>query len=255
MLLAQIPETFETYFEPFVGSARLFFALQPRKALLSDLNRELIRTYSALKRNVDEVYRLASVIPRDELTYYRIRKELPSPKPELVAAAHFIYLNRQCFNGVYRTNRAGNFNVPIGKRVGEFPSAEKFQICASSLRKARLMAGDFEEVLQRVKSRDFVYLDPPYAKARGRFRGEYGYNSFTELDILRLQRVLDRLDASGAKFLLSYSDCSEIRLLKEKWDSRCLLVRRQVAGFDEHRGLKREVLIANYALRSVRGSK
>jgi DNA adenine methylase len=251
ILLAQIPDQYGTYFEPFVGSARFFFALNPVKAVLSDLNKELISTYRTLRRYPTQVYQLASSMPCDDVSYYRIRDQHNPDSGNIANAARFIYLNRYCFNGVYRTNRAGHFNVPRGKRVGQFPPLEAFEGCASSLHSAKLLAGDFEAALKLAKDGDFVYLDPPYAKSRGRFRGEYGYKSFTGSDVGRLLESLNVLDKNRVKFLLSYSFCSEIRPAIEKWYSKTLLVKRQVAGFSRHRGNKREVLIANFQFRAL----
>jgi DNA adenine methylase len=250
VLLGQVPETFETYLEPFVGSARLFFALKPKRAILGDFNKDLISTYRTIKSRPKEVHSQASEMPDDEDFYYNLRDNPDSKGNHVYRAARFTYLNRYCFNGVYRTNLSGKFNVPRGTGSGHFPSLDSFLTCAATLRGTRLVAGDFEQVLALACKGDFVYLDPPYAKTTGRFRGEYGHGSFSASDVTRLVASLEQLNEKGARFLLSYCLCPEIRPALERWTSRTLLVKRHVAGFSKHRKKKREVLIANFPLTS-----
>jgi DNA adenine methylase len=166
---------------------------------------------------------------------------------ELDRAARFVYLNRNCFNGVYRTNQDGDFNVPRGKRVGVLPPQRQFVRCANALRRATLISGDFESAIEFANAGDFVYLDPPYAKEGSRRRGEYGCESFDTSDLARLARSLREIDKRKATFLLSYADCAEIQPIKTAWESRTVLVRRHVAGFQRHRATVREVLVSNRA--------
>jgi DNA adenine methylase len=119
-------------------------------------------------------------------------------------AARFVYLNRHCLNGVYRTNRSGNFNVPRGRDTGTLPPLQVFKDSASALQRASLRAGDFESVLNGTRAGDFVYLDPPYSKADERYSGEYGYGAFSSTDFGRLLAQLERINELGATFLLSY---------------------------------------------------
>jgi DNA adenine methylase len=248
-LMSQVPTKYSRYVEPFAGSACLFFALRPAKAVLGDCNAELIRAYSTIRRHPWLVHAAASSWPVTQDFYYKIRDSVVTVTSPITAAARFAYLNRYCFNGVFRTNRAGQFNVPMGTGMGEFPSASTFYRCSIALRSAELRDKDFRSTLRNVGRNDFVYLDPPYAKEKGRFRGEYGYGTFTVADIDCLLECLEQIDRRGAAFLLSYSHCREIRPALAKWSHRSLLVRRHVAGFAQDRGRVREVLIANYALR------
>jgi DNA adenine methylase len=187
-------------------------------------------------------------MPLTDDFYYALRNEDPKNLAQIDAAARFIYLNRNCFNGVYRTNRAGQFNVPKGSRVGDIPSEGHFMRCAIALRKATLLSGDFEMNLHLIKKGDFVYLDPPYAKEGSRHRGEYGYASFNTTDIARLNNYLAAIDSIGATFLLSYAMCKEIKPITRSWNTRSILVKRHVAGFSDKRALVREVLISNRRL-------
>ena len=145
--------------------------------------------------------------------------------------------------------------MPLLSGAGSFPPLESFMRCASSLRRARILTGDFENVLALAQSGDFVYLDPPYAKTNGRFRGEYGYQSFADSDMTRLLIALEQLDTRGVKFLLSYSYCDATQPALYKWDSKTFFVKGQVAGFTKQRTRRREVLVAIFHLRQSLASK
>lgn len=254
-LLRHIPPTFDRYVEPFSGSACLFFALRPQCAILSDLNEELMETYRVVRAHPKLVYDAVDAMPRTKKFYYSLRDSCGHDLDVVARAARFVYLNRNCFNGVYRTNRKGEFNVPRGKRSGDLPSKSNFLRCAIALRRADLMHGDFADVVARVERGDFVYLDPPYAKRGSRRRGEYGYESFDVPDLERLAKCLRLIDRRGATFLLSYAWCREIRDLASNWHTRTLFVRRHVAGFQKHRGLVREILVSNAHLCSAKTPK
>lgn len=247
-LMSCVPPKYSRYIEPFAGSACLFFALHPSDAVLGDRNAELISAYSTIRSHPRRVHNAATRWPVARDFYYELRDGVQVCASPIIAAARFSYLNRYCFNGVFRTNRAGRFNVPLGTGTGGFPSASQFYRCSIALRNAVLRPGDFARCLDGVEKDDFVYLDPPYAKRRGRFRGEYGYGAFAVGDIKRLLRVLHLIDQRGAKFLLSYCYCEEIRPALVEWHCRALLVRRHVAGFARDRRRVKEVLIANYSL-------
>jgi DNA adenine methylase len=245
-LMSLAPTEFKRYIEPFAGSACLFFALRPSCAVLGDTNEELMQTYSTIRSHPRLVARLALTLRNSERQYYRVRRSVLEPRQMIARAARFTYLNRYCFNGVYRTNRHGHFNVPRGTSTGQMPGEAAFYRAAVKLRNTELRATDFQECLADVASGDFVYLDPPYAVGERPTYGEYGYRCFGTCDLERLVATLERLDRMGAKFLLSYADHSVVRALKRRWHCRTLLVRRHVAGFSEDRVRVRELLIANY---------
>jgi DNA adenine methylase len=188
--LLPILQTFWTkkhkrYVEPFAGSACLFFAVNPPRAILGDLNRELIATYIEVKYRIGAVLKeLKALRPEDREEYKRLRGIEISTMTPPARAARFIYLNRYCFNGIYRTNLAGQFNVPYsGVRCGNVPTDEIFQKCSSRLRRARFVSGDFERVLRHAEKGDLVYMDPPFAvRARRVFR-QYDPRTFTSDDI------------------------------------------------------------------------
>lgn len=235
------------YIEPFAGSGALFFHLQPKKALLNDINVDLINTYGVLAKQPEDVHRIVSAMPSDEVYYYKVRAWDPSSLSDIDRAARFIYLNRYCFNGIYRTNRKGDFNVPYGaKKAGALPSLQKFLAAASLLRRARFSSLDFEKFLDASVSRDdFVYLDPPYAVANRRVFRQYDPNTFGTEDVDRLSSLLELINKRKASFVVSYAYSAEIKPLLKRWRSKRVMAQRNVAGFTEHRRKAVEVVITN----------
>lgn len=233
-------DTFSRYVEPFAGSAILFFNLNPARALLGDINKELISTFKTVRDHPTQVHKTLKAIPKGPIHYKRVRKE------NLERAARFIYLNRFCFNGLYRTNLKGEFNVPYGgKRSGSIPTQEHLIGSARHLKRATLFCGDFQETLSKVRRGDFVYLDPPYAVSNRRIFTEYGEKPFTVPDIEVLGKLLSRIDRKGAKFVLSYADCSEARKAFVQWKTKRVLTRRSVAGFHGARRNAYELCVTN----------
>ncbi|HEY6764029.1 MAG TPA: Dam family site-specific DNA-(adenine-N6)-methyltransferase [Candidatus Sulfotelmatobacter sp.] len=235
------------YIEPFAGSACLFFAIKPPRAILGDLNSELIATYVEVK------YRIASVLkelkmlkPESKREYKRLRSIDISTLTPGARAARFIYLNRYCFNGIYRTNMLGQFNVPYsGDRCGNVPKDEAFRECSGRLRNARLVNGDFEKVLKHAVKGDLVYMDPPYAVRAQRIFREYDPSTFTHTDITRLRGWMEKLSAAGINFVVSYAESDEADVLRKGFTYEVVTVRRHIAGFAAHRALSNELLITN----------
>lgn len=246
-LVARRPPGTWRYVEPFVGSACLFFALAPERAVLGDLNRELIFTYRVLREQPDAVAERVHAWGSDSETYYQVRSQESTTLGDVDAAARFIYLNRLCFNGVYRTNRLGQFNVPYGRRPGAIPGRERFAACARMLRHAELRAGDFESTVAGAGAGDFVYLDPPYSRALSDAYGVYGYGSFDGADLDRLLVCLADLDNRGACVLLSYTQHPRLAELGKQWRIDEVAVSSQVGGVAASRTTRHEVLVANYS--------
>jgi DNA adenine methylase len=169
----------------------------------------------------------------------------PDSLDQETRALRFLYLNRNCFNGIYRTNMKGEFNVPMGTRAGEYFSKEDLLNCSDALQRTVLVIGDFEKTLKRVRAGDFVYLDPPYAVNSRRIFREYGRKTFGVTDIARLSKCLRTIVKRGADFLVSYADCAEARALTLEWHSIRLPTRRHVAGFSGHRRVAYEWFISN----------
>jgi DNA adenine methylase len=236
------------YIEPFAGSAVLFFRLLPPTAVLSDKNEELIRTLTAVRDRPEDVYaELARLRPIKHI-YYSVRARNPATMNLVSRAARFLFLNRYCFNGLYRTNERGEFNVPFAgtTKVGRFPPFADFIRSAEALQAATIRACDFGTTLKSVRKGDFVYLDPPFAVESRRVFREYGARLFANQDLTRLERHLETIHAKGATFLLSYADCPEARQHFSNWKMERLRVRRHVAGFSGARRNAFELLFSNH---------
>jgi DNA adenine methylase len=245
-LMTNAPASYGRYIEAFAGSACLLFALHPKSAVLNDINEQLIESYTVLRDHPRLLARGVHSLPSTKKEYYRQRSLDASALTPLDRAIRFIYLNRNCFNGVYRTNRQGVFNVPRGKKTGSTPREQDFYRCSVALRYTDLRALDFEGCLADVKKSDFVYLDPPYSTSPRPRYGEYGYASFQPIDVARLVGVLRRLDSLGAYFLLSYAGGRSVQRSFTEWNCQSIRVRRHVAGFVDHRTVVDEILVSNY---------
>jgi len=198
-----VPERFGTYYEPFFGAGALFFALRPTTAVLSDKNRELMDCYRAVREEYSEVETHLRAFPRSRDGYYRVRASRPSGGAE--QAARLIYLTTLAFNGVYRVNQRGEFNVPYGGR--EYPglgTAGSLAAHAQALSSADILDGDFATIVASARSGDFVYLDPPYTVAHSN-NGFLRYNEaiFSWQDQERLAAVASDLDERGCTVIVS----------------------------------------------------
>jgi len=234
------------YLEPFAGSSCLFFSLNPPKAILGDVNADLISTYLEVKYRPDALIRELAKLRRGKQHYKKLRSISPAELVRSARAARFIYLNRYCFNGLYRTNLKGEFNVPYGgKKSGNLPSADVLKLCSKRLRRTRLMKGDFERVLQQARTGDFVYLDPPFAVRSRRVFSEYHPDSFRDDDIARLRKWMQKLDRKGISFLVSYAESAEAHVLAAGFACRRISVKRNIAGFAGDRSNSIETLISN----------
>lgn len=237
------------YVEPFAGSASLFFDLEPRRALLGDLNGELIGMYRALRREPSAVLSYLRGMPLGKLAYYRIRAIPPDRLSSVARAARFLYLNRCCFNGLYRTNKKGLFNVPYGPpKSGKRTSEHLVLRAAALLRRARFIHGDFETILASVSPGDLVYLDPPYAISKRRVFAEYGPSSFSTIDLDRLSQALSMLHSKGITFVITYADSPEARRMLKQWGSKRIWTRRNISGFAASRRGSYELLATNSAV-------
>lgn len=243
-----LPSSHGRYLEVFAGSACLFFYLAPERAVLADNNVELIRFYKTISQHPLAVYRRFSGISRNPKTYYEIRAKWFAERDPIKRAALFLYLNRNCFNGIYRTNSSGLFNVPFAKdRVQKYPTYDNVKDATNLLKRSTLYSADFEHVcVHHVRKNDFVYLDPPYYVPSKRVFREYSSEPFNLPDFKRLESTLRKIDRKGAQFLLSYPDCAEASRISKNWNSHRITVRRTIAGNVESRRRARELLIFNY---------
>lgn len=234
------------YVEPFAGSAALFFNLSPEKAILGDINEELIETYRQVQVNPTRVVSGLSQFRKSKNVYLHLRSVNPKTLSPHVRAARFIYLNRFCFNGLYRTNKKGQFNVPYsGDRTGSIPSAEFLHNCSLKLNGVRLIAGDFGKTLSYARKGDFVYMDPPFNIKSKRVFNEYDARLFNQNTLQRLRKWLLVLDNQDIPFLVSYADSDEATFLAHGFFTRKVYVRRNIAGFSGNRRKDIEILIFN----------
>ncbi len=248
-LLDAVPRKFNRYVEPFAGSACLFFAISPCRAVLADINEDLINAFKMLQCRVEDVVTELSRFRCNKEEYYEVRSESSATLSGAEKAARFIYLNRFCFNGLYRTNKHGLFNVPYGGlKAGSLPSADLLRSCAAALRRADVISTSFEHTLEAARCGDFVYLDPPYSISSRRVFNEYSHFSFGKNELTRLREHLVRMDKLNIFFLISYGLSREALELARGFFSRQLVVQRQIAGFANDRRRSRELLITNYRL-------
>jgi DNA adenine methylase len=246
ILTELISDDFQRYVEPFAGSACVFFELLPDKALLGDINAELMHTYVEVKYRVDDVIKQLAQWRKSKKRYFELRATDPEFFPAAARAARFIYLNRCCFNGLYRTNRQGRFNVPYGgKRSGKIPSADILRAASRALKNACLATADFTTSLKQVKRGDFVYMDPPFSITSHRMFNEYDASVFQTAQLEQLREEMEKLSHRKIKFLVSYADSAEARFLYRGFKSKTVTVRRNISGFAATRAQSRELLIWN----------
>ena len=234
------------YVEPFAGSAALFCSIEAKRAVLGDMNGELISMYETVRDHPNRVANALHRWPGEKDEYYEVRATLPESLAPEVRAARFLYLNRWCFNGIYRTNKLGRFNVPFGgSRVGPSVTREDLVRFSKLIRRTLLVPGDFSETLTHVEPGDFVYLDPPYSIHGVRVFNEYVLRGFGASDLQRLRLHLENLHSMQCRFLVSYADCEEGRALGQGFKIDVVEVTRNVGGFRSRRRKAREILIHN----------
>lgn len=236
------------YFEPFLGGGAVFFFLQPASAFLSDLNEELINAFKVVRDDVEELI-LSLYKHRNEAEYYyRVRALDPHHLDPVERASRFIYLNKTCYNGLYRVNRKGQFNVPFGRyREPRIVDPEGLRAASLALQGTRLWVSDFAAALAKVGAGDFVYLDPPYhpLSPTASFTS-YTSTDFGESDQRRLSELYKELDHRGALLMLSNSDTSLIHRLYDGFLFIKIQARRAISCRADRRGPITELLILNY---------
>jgi len=240
------PDKYNSYIEPFLGSGVFFLQQKNKQALLSDYNEHLMQAYIQVRDNPKRLWNRCISIQSTESTYYEIRSIDPLSLGKIDRAARFIYLNRYCFNGVYRTNQSGGFNVSRGKGNLGIPSWEIFKAFSLKLQDCQLECVDFEESINRANDGDFIYLDPPYIDLSKRNRGEYGVGSFKHHDLIRLASAAHRASERGCKVLISYRDCDFMKDLFSSWRLFPLEVSRSVSSSTSSRGKASEIFLASY---------
>ncbi|MGI6525045.1 MAG: DNA adenine methylase [Bdellovibrionota bacterium] len=246
------PSNFNRYFEPFVGGGALFFELQPKNAYLSDINGELINAYTAVRDNCKKLCQALKKHKGGEEYYYEIRNADRRPSynrwHSVSKASRLIYLNKNCYNGLYRVNSLGQFNVPFGRyKNPKWLDEDNLQACSIALKDTHLKVASFESVLKKAEKGDFVYFDPPYAplSATSNFT-TYNPNGFGQDEQLRLRDVCVELDKRGVKWMLSNSAAPLIMELYKGFNIYKVKAARVINSKGSGRGKITEVLITNY---------
>lgn len=236
---------YERYIEPFLGSGAVFFHLAPTKAILADSNKELIEAYQVIKDDWKSVKKELGKHHRNHSKnyYYAVRKS--NPRTPHTRAARFIYLNRTCWNGLYRVNLNGEFNVPLGTKTAVILESDDFEATAALLKNADLRAGDFENIINLAGPGDLVFVDPPYT-VKHNLNGFIKYNEtlFTWKDQVRLRDSIVRAKKRGAAVLLTNAYHGSVRRLYQDIGIHHRLKRNSVlAASSDKRKLCEELLV------------
>ncbi|MBK7956449.1 MAG: Dam family site-specific DNA-(adenine-N6)-methyltransferase [Candidatus Accumulibacter sp.] len=245
-LLRLAPANFCQYVEPFAGSACLFFALKPKQAVLGDINAQVIDVYRAVHSDPHGVADALDSIPHTAEAYYQMRSINPSDLNLTQRAARIIFLMKACFNGVYRTNLRGEFNVPMGDRVYALPSRESLVETHQLLQCADLVVGDFRLTLDLCQAGDWVYMDPPY-RTTSRYRGEYGHEGrFGDPEMQCLVDIARRLVSRGVRVTMSYLYDEDLVHALEDWHLHEVPTARTVASRTRFRMNAPEIILTSY---------
>lgn len=248
-------EGYSRYLEPFMGSAQLFFKIDAPHSIISDSNLDLIHVYNQIKKDPYPIYKILCDWEISKWNYYTIRSLNPRSLGINQRAARFIYLNRLCFNGLYRTNNSGHFNVPYsGEKPRFIQDYDNLKKVSKKLKTAEIIHGDFEQIIKsKIKEGDFVYLDPPYAVENKRIFNQYGPQTFGLEDLKRLKDLLVYIGSKKARFLMSYASCPEVEQMFSDWYINKTHTNRNIAGFAKFRRSDEELLISNIAIKLKNG--
>lgn len=251
-ILRRIPKTIDRYYEPFVGGGAVFFALRPRAAYIADLNPDLINAYRVVQSDVEALIDDLAQHRYAKEHYYKVRDADRAAdfeqRPAVSRASRLIYLNKSCYNGLYRVNSKGHFNTPFGRYTNPtIVDAENLRACSSALQCAAIERAEFAQIEALVTPQDFVYFDPPYVplSATAYFTG-YQRGGF---DLAMQRNLFDlccRLDSRGVRFLLSNSSAPFVIELYRKFKIEIVSATRMVNSRAAKRGALAEVLVSNY---------
>ena len=250
-LVKSLPELldgleYDSYHEPFLGGGSVFFALGPQKAFLSDTNADLISTFTAVRDNPQGVidYLMQQRVSEDD--YYRVRSSNPY-KPHR-SAGRFIYLNHTSFNGIYRVNRNGEYNVPYGHKDGYRFDFNRIRLASKALQGAVIRHSDFFDTLDDIREQDLVFLDPPYTVSHNN-NGfiEYNKKLFSLDDQRRLKEFIDEINAKGAYYILTNAAHEAIAEIFVSETNALIPMHRQntLGGVNAHRGETQEYIFTN----------
>lgn len=254
-IVPMIDNKCSTYVEPFVGGGAVLFRLQPQKAVINDYNQELINVYRTVRDHLDDLIEVLQIHATKNTSdyYYEVRaldrEDSFKKMSDIEKAARIIYLNKTCYNGLYRVNSLGQFNSPYGRyknpKIVNEPVLRAISKYFNS-DEIKILNGDYKEALKNLDVNSFVYLDPPYmpisssSSFTGYTEGGFGYERQIEL-----KKECDKLTQQGIKFLQSNSDCEEIRELYKNYKIKTVQAKRSINSVAKKRGEINEVLIYN----------
>jgi DNA adenine methylase len=244
----RLPRSFGTYWEPFLGGGALFFAADPRTAVLSDLNEELVNCYKVVKDDVEALLIQLKKHRNSRIHFMETRKIQPWTLDPVARAARLIFLNKTCFNGLYRVNRKGEFNVPYGKYSNpNFNDGLSLRAASAALTNTQIKCRDFRFLLYNARPDDFVYFDPPYnpVSTTSSFTS-YSESPFGEREQKALKAVFEALSDRGCRVMLSNSNTELIRKLYRHFNIEEVLASRAINCRGDKRGKVSEVIVRNY---------
>lgn len=254
VLSRYVPTDYGKYIEPFIGGGALFFRLQPRYAVISDSNAELIQTYKVVRDDVEQLIDLLKGYPHDEAFYYNLRSQNPNELTSVEGAARFIYLNRTCYNGLYRVNKKGQFNVPFGLYQNPTICDEPALRAASeALAEVVIEVGDYQETLDKwAEPGDFVFLDPPYfpISQYSDFK-RYTKKFFYEEDQVQLAARFRALADKGVYMLLTNSNAPLIRELYGDFSYEVASTNRNINSKGAGRTNGQDLIVAGHNLMEI----
>ena len=251
-LTKRLPTSFNRYFEPFLGSGALFFELKPEKAVLSDVNEELVNCYHVVKEHVNELIEDLSKHVYQKEYFYQLRDIDREPVYDnwgkIQRASRFLYLNKTCFNGLFRVNSKGHFNVPFGAYKNPKICDKSILLsCSEVLKNKLIVQSSFNKVLDLAEKGDFVYFDPPYMPvSKTASFTSYTKYGFAEKEQIELKKVCCELDRKGVNFLLSNSSNEFILGLYEDFHVSVVKASRAINSKASKRGKIREIIVSNY---------
>ncbi|MBP2659946.1 MAG: adenine methylase [Firmicutes bacterium] len=243
------PTKFKNYYEPFLGGGAVFFSLLPKNATLSDTNQELIECYAAIRDDWYQVRGLLTYHHHNHCKEYYLTMRSARPASQVEKAARFLYLNRTCWNALYRVNLRGEFNVPMGTKTNVILKSDDFEGIAKALKDVKLLTQDFECVIDQALDGDFIFADPPYT-VKHNFNGFVKYNDkiFQWHDQVRLRDSLIRAKERGCfVFLTNANHSSIIELYAENFELMPLKRESVIAASSSNRGKYEELVIRNYS--------
>lgn len=253
-----LPKKYNSYFEPFVGGGAVYFSINPKKAHINDINRTLSQTYIHIKENTEKLIKSLKKLEKDFISkaqdqrkefYYSIREKYNSlPAEDFDRSLYFLFLNKTAFNGVYRENSKGGFNVPIGSYTNpKIIDEENIRLVSEVLSNTKITSGSFVDAVKNAKAGDFVYFDPPYhpISETSSFTS-YSKDAFSKDDQIKLRDLFVELDKKGVYVMLSNSSAPFIKEIYSGYRQIPVYATRMINSKSDKRGKISEVVIVNY---------